>query len=115
MPLISFMKYIGLLQLQQYFCKKQQQTQFVLFAFRRFKWKNKFKLPKYQHRLLWLDMSTLEDKRTIARVCFVTFLTGDISSTSSLSEIKLKAHDAYIRYDICMPVPHLTTFAVIDV
>lgn len=47
------------------------QKQFLLFAIRKFKWKNRFKLPSYKSRLLLLNMNTLCDRRVIAQTSFI--------------------------------------------
>lgn len=67
------------------------QKHFLLYALRKFKWQDRFRLPSYKHRLLLLDMNTLEDRRNISRICFVhSLLTGSITSPHLLHELKLK-------------------------
>lgn len=75
------------------------QKQFLLFALRKFKWPNGFILPSYRHRLLLLDMNSLNDRRKIARICFVhSLLTNSISSPPLLSELKLKIPGRITRH-----------------
>lgn len=76
--------------LQLYQIKKIEsiQKQFLLFALRKFKWKNRFQLPSYKNRLLLLRMNTLEERREIAQVAFIqSILNGAISSPFLLSKI----------------------------
>lgn len=47
------------------------QKQFLLFALRDLPWENRTNLPPYRHRLLLLDMNTLEDKRAMLSCTFV--------------------------------------------
>lgn len=67
------------------------QKQFLLYALRKFKWKDRLRLPSYKHRLLLLDMNSLYDRRIIARVSFIhSLLIGSISSPTLLTELSLR-------------------------
>lgn len=64
------------------------QKQFLLFALRKFKWRDRFRLPSYKHRLLLLHMISLEDRRTISQLSFIhSVLIANISSPSVLNRI----------------------------
>lgn len=67
------------------------QKQFLLFALRKFHWKDRFHLPSYKHRLLLLQMNTLEDRRKIASIIFVfSILMGIIQSPSLLRKLNIR-------------------------
>lgn len=77
------------------------QTQFLLFALRKLKWRDRFVLPSYKHRLLLLDMNTLNDRRSIAQICFIhSVLLGNISSPQILYELKLKVPNRITRNSV---------------
>lgn len=66
------------------------QKQFLLFALRKMKWSNGFKLPSYENRLLELQMITLAERRKIAQILMVhNVLLGHTSSKYIMNEIHI--------------------------
>lgn len=58
------------------------QKQFLLYALRHMKWPHRHVRPKYEHRLLLLQMITLSERRKVAQVVFLlNILHGSITST----------------------------------
>lgn len=56
------------------------QNQFLLFALRRLNLPHRFELPQYQHRLLLLQIITLEERRLILQIVFMlTIINGEIT------------------------------------
>lgn len=67
------------------------QKQFLLFALRKFQWKDRFRLPSYKNRLLFFHMNTLEDRRKIYQIVFIfSLLTDKVSSPNLLSNINIR-------------------------
>src|SRR3978361_2400683 len=67
------------------------QKQFLLFALRKMKWPHRFIRPRYEHRLLFFQMITLEERRRIAQVAFVhKIIRREVSSQYIFDKIKLK-------------------------
>lgn len=56
------------------------QKQFLLYALRRFNWPDNCHIPKYEHRLLLLQMSTLEDRRKIAQSIFILKVRAHVAN-----------------------------------
>ena len=74
------------------------QKQFLLYAFRLFKWPHRYQLPSYRHRLLLLQMNTLGDRRIIAQICFIfQLLKGNINSIQLLSKIERRVYQRDLR------------------
>lgn len=66
------------------------QKQFLLFALRELNWENRLHLPQYKHRLLLIDMNTLEDRRKVLSSLFVfNVLVFKIDSAFLLNLTKL--------------------------
>lgn len=64
------------------------QKQFLIFALKDLNWNDNFRLPPYKHRLLLLDMNTLEDRReTMSCMVIFNLLSGKMSSSYLLSNI----------------------------
>lgn len=79
-------------------CIESVQKQFLLYALRKFKWRDRLRLPSYKHRLLLLDMNTLNDRRSIARISFIhSVFNSKISSPTILSDIKIKVPNRQTR------------------
>ena len=67
------------------------QKQFLLFALRRLKWQDRFRLPTYEHRLLLLQMVTLRERRLIAQITFIfNVIRGKLSSKIIMSRINFR-------------------------
>jgi len=67
------------------------QKQFLLYALRKLKWSDGFIRPKYEHRLLFFQMITLEERRKIAQIALVhNVIRGDVSSQYILDRIKIR-------------------------
>lgn len=67
------------------------QRQFLLFALSTLNWENRLALPKYEHRLLLLDLNTLSDRRIISNVMFMCkLLNGNINYSVLLNYINVK-------------------------
>lgn len=74
------------------------QKQFLLFAFRKFKWTERFKLPSYKNRLLFFHMNTLEDRRKMFRIIFIfSLISGRISSPNLLNNLNFRVPQRYTR------------------
>lgn len=74
------------------------QKQFLLFALRKFEWKNRFKLPSYEHRLSFFHMNTLKNRRIIYRILFIiSLIHGKISSPTLLNQIRFGIPQIQIR------------------
>lgn len=74
------------------------QKQFLLYALRRFRWGDGFHLPKYEHRLLLLQMISLENHRNVAQVMFVLkLIKGEICSDALLQKIQFRVPYHSIR------------------
>lgn len=74
------------------------QKQFLLYALRRLNWPDNCHIPKYEHRLLLLQMSTLEDRRKIAQSIFILrLIKGEIDSKVLLDEIHIRIPTHNIR------------------
>lgn len=81
-------------------CKKLEsvQKQFLLFALRSLNWGNRLILPKYEHRLLLLDMQTLENRRIMLNVVFMLkLINGSINSDYLLNVISFKYPARFTR------------------
>lgn len=77
------------------------QKQFLLFALRSLPWGNPRVLPKYEHRLLLIDMVTLSDRRKLLGSIFVNkLLNGEINSSFLLSLVRIKVRSRLIRSNI---------------
>lgn len=73
---------------------------------RRLKWPN-FRLPKYESRLLFLQIITLEERRKIAQVSFVyNILKGNITSEfiMNLINIRIPTHATRITNLLNLPL-----------
>lgn len=82
--------------LRQFFFSVQKQ--FLIFALRKFKWRDKFHLPPYKDRLLLFHMNTLEDRRKINQILFIaSLINGKISSPKLLSELNIRARQVRTR------------------
>lgn len=56
------------------------QKQFLLFSLKNLNWSHRFQLPPYRHRLLLLQLNTLDDRRRMLNVIFIEkLLTGRIN------------------------------------
>ena len=65
------------------------QRQFLLFALKNLNWNDRLHLPKYEHRLLLLDLNTLKDRRTILNVTFIfKLINGSVNCNYLLSKLK---------------------------
>lgn len=74
------------------------QKQFLLYALRKFKWKDRFNLPSYENRLLFFHMNTLEDRRLIYQIIFIlSLIHAKISSPSLLNELRFRIPQRYTR------------------
>jgi len=82
------------------------QKQFLLYALRKLKWPHRFKLPSYTHRLLLLQMITLEERRKIAQIVFVqNIIHGDISSMYISDNIRLQGRHHRTRNSNFLALP----------
>lgn len=82
------------------------QKQFLLYALRKLKWPHRFRLPSYTHRLLLLQMITLEDRRKIAQIVFVhNVIHGDISSDFIADNIRLQERHHETRNGNLLALP----------
>ena len=72
------------------------QKQFLIYALRKFHWHNHddtniYRLPQYEHRLLFFHMNRLEDRRLISQILFIfSLIHGKISSTLLLNELNFR-------------------------
>jgi hypothetical protein len=74
------------------------QKQFLLFALKSLNWNDNLRLPPYKHRLLLLDMNTLEDRRKALSCIFVfKVLTSKISSPFLLESVKFVCPQRNLR------------------
>lgn len=74
------------------------QKQFLLYAFRKFNWPHRFQLPSYKHRLLLLQMNTLNDRRVIAQISFIfQLITGKINSPILFDKINYRVIQRDLR------------------
>lgn len=74
------------------------QKQFLLFALKGLNWNDDLRLPPYKHRLLLLDMNTLEDRRKTLSCIFVfNVLMGQIDSSFLLKLINLNCPYRILR------------------
>lgn len=65
--------------------------QFFVFALSNLNWSHRYQLPKYEYRLLLLDMNTLEDRRNILNSLFIfKLLIGDINCKYLLNLCEIK-------------------------
>ena len=81
------------------------QKRFLLFALSSLNWNDRFVLPKYEHRLLLLDMNTLEHRRKLLNAMFIfKILNGSINCNYLLNLIKLKC-----------PIRSLRSFSLIEI
>lgn len=62
------------------------QKQFLLYALRRLRWENRLQLPSYKSRLMLIDLTTLEKRRTISNILFMVKLLQNIISAPPLLE-----------------------------
>lgn len=77
-----------------YMCHKTKiesvQKQFLLFVLNHLNWNDRFHLPPYRHRLLLIDMNTLEDRRCMLNVIFFSkLLCGKIDCPKLLSLVQI--------------------------
>lgn len=74
------------------------QRQFLLFALSTLNWENRLVLPKYEHRLLLIDLNTLCDRRIILGLTFISkIFNGQVDCTCLLSNVKIKVPVRFIR------------------
>lgn len=74
------------------------QRQFLLFALSTLNWENRLVLPKYEHRLLLIDLNTLCDRRTILGLTFISkILNGLIDCKFLLSNVNIKVPVRFVR------------------
>lgn len=74
------------------------QKQFLLFALKNLNWNDQLRLPPYKHRLLLLNMNTLEDRRkTLSCILVVNIILGRIDSPFLLSLIQFKCPQRNLR------------------
>lgn len=74
------------------------QRQFLLFALSTLNWENRLVLPKYEHRLLLIDLNTLSDRRTILSLTFLTkILNGQVDCNFLLEKLNLKVPFRFLR------------------
>ena len=75
------------------------QKQFLLFALRRLNWENRLVLPPYRHRLLLLDINTLEHRRQMLSVSFVwNIINSNIDSPFLLNKINFNCPPRRSRF-----------------
>lgn len=74
------------------------QKQFLKFALRKLGWRDRFVLPSYKSRLLLFHMNTLEDKRNIHQIIFITSLIfGKINSSNLLGKLNFRVQQRDTR------------------
>lgn len=74
------------------------QKQFLLFALRKLKWRDRLHLPKYEHRLLLLQMISLEDRRMVSQFMFVVALIfGKLYIPSLLMKLDFRVRNRFTR------------------
>lgn len=67
------------------------QKQFLLYALRKFNWPDRFQLPPYKHRLLLLQMNTLEVRRIIQQIIFIqSLINNSISAPNLLNNLNFR-------------------------
>lgn len=67
------------------------QKQFLLYALRKFNWPDRFHLPPYKHRLLLLQMNTLEERRIIQQIIFIqSLINNSISAPNLLNNLNFR-------------------------
>ena len=75
------------------------QKRFLLFALSSLNWNDRFSLPKYENRLLLLDMNTLEHRRKLLNAMFVfKILNGSINCIFLLNFIKFRCPTRSTRF-----------------
>lgn len=83
------------------------QKQFLLFALSNLNWGNRFILPKYEERLLLLNMNTLIDRRKMLNSTFIfKILIGEIDCFYLLNLINIKCPIKNLRHVSCIYVPY---------
>lgn len=83
------------------------QKQFLLFALSNLNWNHRYQLPKYEHRLMLLDMNTLEDRRkTLNSIFIFKLLSGDINCNYLLDLCKIKCPNRILRNFCLLYTPH---------
>lgn len=74
------------------------QRQFLLFALRSLNWENRLLLPKYEHRLLLIDLNTLQHRRIIQNALFMfKMLKGELNCIELLSTVKIRCPRIILR------------------
>lgn len=99
LPVVEYASQIWSPQFQNQIARIESiQKQFLLFALRSLKWRHRFLLPSYKHRLLLLQMNTLHDRRIIAQISFIfQLITGGIKSESLHDKINFRVHQRTLR------------------
>lgn len=74
------------------------QRQFLLFALKSLNWENRYILPKYEHRLLLLDLNTLEHRRIIQNILLMAkIIEGEINCPYLLSATEIRCPTRRLR------------------
>lgn len=82
------------------------QKQFLIFALRGLGWNGLFELPPYENRLMLIDLHTLERRRHMLCVVFMTkLINGDIDSIYLLNRIKINVPSRNSRHFIPIKLP----------
>lgn len=84
------------------------QKQFLIYALRKWPWTrdHSFVLPRYENRLLLLQMLTLEERRKLAQIVFVLkVIFGFITSNFILSKIRFRVPNHFTRNYRFLEIP----------
>lgn len=90
----SILEFASVVWSPSYMCHKNKiesvQKQFLIFVLKHLSWRDSFHLPPYRHRLLLIEMNTLEDRRIMLNVVFLTkLLDGKIDCPEILSTVQI--------------------------
>lgn len=90
----SILEFASVVWSPSYSCYKSKiesvQKQFLLFALKNLNWSDRVHLPPYRHRLLLINLNTLEDRRRMLNVIFLSkLLNGKIDCSELLSFLNL--------------------------
>lgn len=96
-------------------CKRIEsiQKRFLIFALRQFNWGPGFSLPSYESRCKLLDIDSLESRRNMSSLMFMTdVITGRLDSPSIYNKLSFNINNKNLRnHRMFEPDCHKTNYA----
>lgn len=86
------------------------QRRFVRFALRHLRWTNPHRLPSYESRCLLFRLERLEDRRNLAKACFVSdLLLGNTDCSLLLSSLDINIRRRNLRSHLFLRISQART------